>query len=227
MRHFLAALAVTALLCGCAFAVTLPGITVDGDYSDWAALGLVHEDPVGDNPGEQGSSYLGAVDISHYGATIINGTYAFTKLTEPLTAYESGVTRGFNGGPAMGIYIDADQSYATSLIGGEFAGIDIVIEVSDALKPTIGLEYYGENDIIVNQIPDYDAGTAAIVADDYVVEWCVPVSSILDALGELPDGVDGSFDWTVYLGGEGKIINSDGSTSLSWGRDYAGPLTAC
>lgn len=227
MRHFLAALAVMALLCGSAFAVTLPGITVDGDYSDWAALGLVHEDSVGDNPGEQGSSYLGAVDISHYGATIIDGTlYAFTKLTEPLTAYESGVTRGFDSGPAMGIYINADQRYDTSLIGGEDAGIDLVVEVHDTLDTSIGVEYYGAGDSIGSDIlAYYNHGTAAIIPGAYVVEWSVPVSDIRLALGGLPDGVDDSFDWTVYFGGEGMIINSNGSTSLSWGRDYAGPVS--
>ncbi|MBN1396227.1 MAG: PEP-CTERM sorting domain-containing protein [Pirellulales bacterium] len=222
MRHFLAALAIAAFLCASASAT----IVVDGDYSDWTTLGLVKMDGTGDNPG-------GAVDIDHYGVTIIDGVlYGFAEITEPLTPYVLG-TRGFSNGPSMGFWIDADQSTATALTGDgmeitELSGTDIMVEVNDFFEAAIGVNFYGENDDVGTMIPGYDdgnAGTVAYISDGYVIEWSAPVIDILTALGGLDDGVDGSFDWTVYIAGEGKIKNADGFTALSWGRDVAGPVT--
>lgn len=227
MRHLFAALAITALLGGSAFAVT---ITVDGNFSDWPA-NLILEDPVGDNPGESGSEYLGAVDIHRYGVTVIDGyLYGFVQLTEPLTTYTSG-TRGFDRGPSIGFWIDADQNAATGLndISSDtpvLFGTDIMVEVFGVRGSPIGVEYYGADDSLDNEITAYyNDGSADAINDSYVIEWSAPISSIKAALAGLPDNVDSSGSWNVYLAGEGRIKNADGSTALSWGRDVAGPIT--
>ncbi|NLF07204.1 MAG: PEP-CTERM sorting domain-containing protein [Pirellulaceae bacterium] len=228
MRYVLATLAIAVLLCTSATAAM---ITVDGNISDWISLGLVKQDSLGDNPGENPGEPYGAVDINRYGTTIIDGTlYAFAEITEPLETYVSGTTRGFSGGPSMGMWINADQNVATSLTGDgtdlpELSGTDIMVEVYDVRMASIGIEYFGAGGDVGNEIPDYlDHGSAAAPYGGYIIEWSAPVSSILEALAGLPGGVQSGSNWSVYLAGEGRIKNPDGSTPLEWGRDVAGPV---
>jgi len=203
VRTFLISAAVAAFAAGQTLA---DGITVDGDKSDWEALGLVHTDNI-----YNGTGFL---QIRSYGATVIGDTfYGFMETVQPISSFLW---------VWPGAWIDADSSAATELKNLptspiSVAGVDILFE-GDMDPWTPGLNYWGAGDDVNNIIGL--AGGATYGIGEYVFEASVPVSGIRSTVSGLPDGVPGNFPWSVWIGGEGT---PDGNTG--WGRSFAGPLT--
>ena len=218
MRYFLTALAIVALIASPGPAKATVVLAVDGLVGDWQTLGLYLNAPIG--------TPEGAMHITHYGAAVFNGTlYAFMELDRPVDNFDRWYP---------GVFINADENTGTELTTGtgmdpldvSIAGTDLLVEWDfEAGGSSNGLYYYGYGDSIDTQgatiIPD---GVTASAGN--VLEWSVPVSGIKDTLATLPDGVDSSLPWSVYLRVEGHLypayqVGGDGG----WGYNVAGPTT--
>lgn len=206
MKSTLATLAFVAAMIFAAGGALATGITVDGDISDWQALGLVHTDNI-----YNGTGYL---QIRSYGAVVIGDTfYGYMETTQPVSSFLW---------VWPGAWINADSSTATELQNLpttpiSVAGVDILFE-GDMDPWTPGLNYWGADDDVNQIIGAASGGTYGIGA--YVFEASVPVSSIQGAVSALPDGVPGNFPWRVWIGGEGTPDGQGG-----YGRSFGGPLT--
>jgi hypothetical protein len=209
-KNCLTALAFVALsifASGSAFAVS--GITVDGLITDWEAASLLYDDPDGDG--------AGGFDIRRYGATVIGGTfYAVIEIDQAASNY----TLVFPGS-----WINSDQSAPEELLNlpTGLGGTDINLEWGRGAGEGSGTDkdfnFWGASDNVANVIAGgvtggahADSGTAAMG----VFEWSAPVSSIVTAIGSLPDNASTAYPWTVMLAGEGD--------AGGWGRDLGGPV---